>query len=138
MISYTTITWTNSFANLVIRSTKHWMAWKNTCKRNMEWLIWKNLTTRHPNLTMLRYIMHLLWNAPSYYAIQMMLTKWGMAIEFSAIQNFKCCYQGREIIPNINCGYFDTWQTVSVFSPREWPMSTSVYCNEKFVHWCWK
>lgn len=68
------------------------------------------------------------------YAIQMMLTKWGMAIEFSAIQNFKCCYQGREIIPNINCGYFDTWQTVSVFSPREWPMSTSVYCNEKFVH----
>lgn len=54
-----------------------------------------------------------------YYAIQMMLTKWGMAIEFSAIQNFKCCYQGREIIPNINCGYFDTWQTVSVFSPQE-------------------
>lgn len=97
----------------------------NTCKKYMEWLILKNLKIHHPDWTTLQYIMHLLWNASSYYAKQMMLTKLAMALELSAIRNFKCCYQGREIIPIINCGYFVTWQTVSVFLPREWPMSKS-------------
>lgn len=48
----------------------------------------------------------------------MMLTKWGIAIEFSAIKNFKCCYQGREIIPNINWLFRYMANCLCLLTPR--------------------